>query len=218
MSAGVFAVDGKLVSTLDDNEKVVARMEGIETLRGRHNAQNACAAYTACHLVGLADDEIQKGLQSFSGLSHRMEIIGNVGKTVFVNDSKGTNADAAAMALSSFENIYWIAGGLAKDGGIEGLRPLFGRVAKAFLIGEAAPEFAAVLGGSVDFEISETLAVAVKSAAGAASAAETDQDAVVLLSPACASFDQFRNFELRGEAFRSAVEALDDFIPYGVTA
>ena len=209
---GVFVRGEDLVSTLDGSEQVVATLTGIATLRGMHNAQNACAAYMACHLSGLTDQEIQKGLISFPGLAHRMEIIGNIGTTVFVNDSKGTNADAAAMALSSFENIYWIAGGLAKEGGIENLRPLFGRIAKAFLIGEAAPEFAATLGSDVPYEISGTLDVAV---AGAAEAASGDRDAVVLLSPACASFDQYKNFELRGEAFRAEVQNLEGLVRYG---
>ncbi|MGI9352272.1 MAG: glutamate ligase domain-containing protein, partial [Rhizobiaceae bacterium] len=193
-------------------ERVVATLFGIATLRGRHNAQNACAAYMACHLAGLSDEEIQEGLKSFPGLAHRMEIIGNVGTTVFVNDSKGTNADAAAMALSSFENIYWIAGGLAKEGGIENLRSLFGRIKRAFLIGEAAPDFAATLGSDVPYEISGTLDVAV---ANAAEAASGDRNAVILLSPACASFDQYKNFELRGEAFRAEVQNLEGLVLYG---
>ncbi|MEM7069275.1 MAG: UDP-N-acetylmuramoyl-L-alanine--D-glutamate ligase [Pseudomonadota bacterium] len=210
---GVFAKEGNLLSRIGDTEKIVASLEGIATLRGSHNAQNASAAYLACHLAGLGDLEIQKGLASFPGLAHRMEIIGNVGNTVFVNDSKGTNADAAAMALSSFENIHWIAGGLAKEGGIDSLKPYFGRIAKAYLIGDAAPEFAVSLGNDVPYEISETLDVAVRSAAGATE--ECNKDAVVLLSPACASFDQFKNFEIRGDAFRVEVHKLPGLIPYG---
>ncbi len=210
---GVFAMDEKLVSTLGNAEKTVCNLAGIDTLRGKHNAQNACAAYLACNLAGLSDQEIQRGLETFPGLAHRMEIIGNVGKTVFVNDSKGTNADAAAMALSSFENIYWIAGGLAKEGGIESLRPLFGRIAKAYLIGEAAPVFAATLGMEVPYEISGSLDVAVASAAEQANG--SNEHAAVLLSPACASFDQYKNFEIRGEAFRTEVHKLDGLVPYG---
>ncbi|KAG1702967.1 UDP-N-acetylmuramoylalanine--D-glutamate ligase [Nymphon striatum] len=119
----------------------------------------------------------------------------------------------AAMALASFENIHWIAGGLSKEGGIESLRPLFGRINKAYLIGEAAPEFSVTLGNDVVFEISQTLDVAV---ANAANDAEQSKDkAVVMLSPACASFDQYPNFEIRGEAFRTEVEKLDNLIPYG---
>jgi len=142
-----------------------------------------------------------------------MEVMGSVDDVLFVNDSKGTNADAAAMALGSFDNIYWIAGGLPKEGGIESLRPFFGHISKAYLIGEAAPEFSATLGNDVAFEISQTLDVAVANASE--DAKQSGQKAVVMLSPACASFDQFANFEIRGEAFRAEVEKLENLIPYG---
>ena len=186
---------------------------GIETLQGKHNGQNASSVITACLELGLSAEEIQAGLRTFGGLAHRMEILGKVGDVTFVNDSKATNADAAAKALSTFDPIYWIAGGLAKEGGIEQLKSLFDRVTKAYLIGEAAPGFAAVLGNDVAFEISGTLDAAVIQAAQDAS--DTDNAATVLLSPACASFDQFANFEIRGEAFRAAVSALDGFTSYG---
>ncbi|MDJ0614429.1 MAG: UDP-N-acetylmuramoyl-L-alanine--D-glutamate ligase [Rhizobiaceae bacterium] len=209
---GVYA-SGTQVSHAEPNGiSDVASLENAETLRGKHNAQNASAAWAACHIAGLSDQDIQKGLNTFPGLAHRMEIIGHIGDIVFVNDSKATNADAAAMALSSFEKIHWIAGGLPKDGGIEALRPLFGRVAKAYLIGEAAPEFAASLGTEVPFVIAETLDKAVYQANADAS---RDNGEAVLLSPACASFDQYANFELRGEAFREEVTKLDGFKPYG---
>ncbi len=213
LSQGVFALGGVIWSSLEGDAKNVCSVADIPTLRGRHNAQNACAAYAVCKSVGLDDEAIQSGMNSFPGLAHRMEIVGNLDTTVFVNDSKGTNADAAAMALSSFENIYWIAGGLAKDGGIEPLRPLFGRIAKAYLIGEAAPEFAATFGSDVEFEIAGTMDVAVRNAAKDAKAA--GEAAAVVLSPACASFDQFRNFELRGEAFRQEVMKLEGMVSYG---
>jgi UDP-N-acetylmuramoylalanine--D-glutamate ligase len=135
-----------------------------------------------------------------------MEEIGRQGSVLFVNDSKATNADAAAPALASFERIHWIAGGLPKEGGIDSLEPLFPRIAKAYLIGEAAPSFAATLGERIPYEISGTLDVAVENAAR--DAARSGVEEVVLLSPACASFDQFRNFEVRGESFRRAVEQL----------
>ncbi|MEL7428880.1 MAG: cyanophycin synthetase, partial [Pseudomonadota bacterium] len=173
--------------------------------------QNAMAAIEACMAAGLLEHEIQHGLNSFPGLAHRMEILGHIGDIVFVNDSKATNADAAAMALASFENIYWIAGGLPKQGGIEELRPLLGSVEKAYLIGEAAPAFAATLGGEVAFEISGTVDNAVESAARDASG----KAGAVLLSPACAGFDQYPNFEVRGSAFRAKVESLEGFKPYG---
>jgi len=212
LSFGVFARDTHLMHAAPNGTEDVATLSDAETLRGRHNAQNAAAAWAACHITGLTNEEIQKGLVTFPGLAHRMEILGHIGDIVFVNDSKATNADAAAMALSSFEDIHWIAGGLPKDGGIESLRPLFSRVAKAYLIGEAAPEFAASLGVDVPFEIAETLGNAVLQAN---TETTSGNGRVVLLSPACASFDQFANFEIRGDAFRSEVEKLDGFKPYG---
>jgi UDP-N-acetylmuramoylalanine--D-glutamate ligase len=152
--------------------------------------------------------DISAGLTSFPGLKHRMQPVGRRGKVVFVNDSKATNADAAAPALSSYDRIYWIAGGLPKEGGITSLAPLFPRIAKAYLIGEAAPAFAATLGEAVPYEISGTLDRAILHAA-----ADAEQDlgeaAAVMLSPACASFDQYKNFEVRGDSFVSHVAALD---------
>jgi UDP-N-acetylmuramoylalanine--D-glutamate ligase len=141
-----------------------------------------------------------------------MEQIGRRGHVLFVNDSKGTNADAAAHALSSFPDIFWIAGGRPKAGGITSLAEYFPRIRKAYLIGEAAKEFAATLGSKVPHEISETLDVAIASAARDAQASEAAEP-VVLLSPACASFDQYRNFEIRGAAFRDAVLKLDGVVP-----
>ncbi|MBV8574970.1 MAG: hypothetical protein JOZ58_08020 [Acetobacteraceae bacterium] len=131
---------------------------------------------------------------------------------LFVNDSKGTNADAAAHALSSFADIFWIAGGRPKVGGITSLTEFFPRIRKAYLIGEAAQEFSATLGEHVTHEISQTLDVAVAHAAKDADASGL-HDPVVLLSPACASFDQYRNFEIRGAAFRDLVNALPGVKP-----
>jgi len=185
-------------------------LNGIATLRGSHNAQNANAAYATCLKIGLSSEQIHNGFKTFPGLAHRMEILGEVSGVSYVNDSKATNADAAAMALASFSNIHWIAGGLAKEGGIQSLHELFGNVSKAYLIGEAAPEFAVTLGSDLPFEISETIDAAVASAAG-----QSGKGDVVLLSPACASFDQFANFEIRGEAFRAAVHELEGFTKYG---
>lgn len=213
LGSGFGVLDEQVVHFHSGDEDFIANLHGIATLRGKHNAQNASAAIAACKSVGLSNLEIQTGLNSFPGLAHRMEIIGSVGDVLFVNDSKGTNADAAAMALGSFENIYWIAGGLPKEGGIESLRSFFRRIDKAYLIGEAAPEFSATLGSDVAFEISQTLDVAVANASS--DAAKAGHKAVVMLSPACASFDQFANFEIRGDAFRTEVEKLDNLIPYG---
>ena len=176
-------------------------------LRGAHNAQNAAFAFAAASAVGLSLEEIAAGLTSFPGLAHRMEPLGRLGHVLFINDSKATNADAAEKALKSFNDIFWIVGGKAKDGGIEPLRPLFSRVAKAYLIGAASDEFAGTLRDEVPFERCGTLDVATASAARDA-ARSIAPEPVVLLSPACASFDQFPNFEVRGESFRAAVAAL----------
>lgn len=194
---------------LDAAGKKLATLENIGSLRGVHNGQNAALAYAACEALGLSDEEIQRGFDTFPGLEHRMEQVGHVGNILFVNDSKATNAEAVAPAISSFDQVHWILGGLAKDGGIESLKPHFDKVAKAYLIGESAPQFAAQLGDSVAYEISDTLDVAVVNAA--ADAAKTGVGEVVLLSPAAASFDQFPNFEKRGEAFKLAVAELKNF-------
>jgi len=176
-------------------------------LRGAHNAQNASAALAATRSLGLPWDKLAESLRSFPGLAHRMEEVRRIGRVLFVNDSKATNADAAERALLSFSNIYWIAGGKPKEGGIESLAPYFPRVKKAYLIGLASEAFAATLGESVPFTFSKTLDRAVAEAAADA-AADAAEEAVVLLSPACASYDQFPNFEVRGDAFRALAEAL----------
>lgn len=211
---GYFADGADLMEAMGSRFERIASLEGIGSLRGQHNAQNALAAVVACLRVGLDLGEIQSGLESFPGLAHRMEQIGRKDRVLFVNDSKATNADAAAPALSSFPRIYWIAGGLAKEGGIESLRGLFPRVAKAYLIGEAAPAFSATLGETVHYEISGTLQAAVNHAAADA-AMDGGGEAVVLLSPACSSFDQFKNFEVRGDAFRSIVRSIEGVVPIG---
>ncbi|MBZ9843044.1 UDP-N-acetylmuramoyl-L-alanine--D-glutamate ligase [Mesorhizobium sp. CA15] len=208
LTDGYFADGTNLMEAVHGRYSRVAFLEGIGSLRGQHNAQNALAAVAACLRIGLDLGEIQAGLESFPGLAHRMEQVGRKDHVLFVNDSKATNADAAAPALSSFNRVYWIAGGLPKEGGIEPLRGFFPRIAKAYLIGEAAPAFSATLGEAVPYEISGTLAAAVEHAANDA-AKDTGGEAVVLLSPACASFDQFKNFEVRGEAFRQAATAID---------
>jgi UDP-N-acetylmuramoylalanine--D-glutamate ligase len=189
---------------------VIADLAGIGSLRGSHNAENACA--TAAALLSLPQPldahDISRCLKTFPGLAHRMEELGRQGRTLFVNDSKATNADSTEKALISFPgDIYWILGGKPKAGGIASLAEHFKRVSKAYLIGEATEEFAGTLDGRVIFERCGTLqaatAAAARDAAGASAA-----EPVVLLSPACASFDQFCNFEVRGEAFRTIVAAL----------
>ncbi len=184
-------------------------LTGMLSLRGRHNWQNACAAFAVSRALGLEAAVIDAAMRSFPGLAHRMELAGRRGNVIFINDSKATNADAAGHALAAFERIYWIAGGRPKSGGIEQLAPLFHHVVKAYLIGEAAQEFAKTLEGVVPVEMCGTLDVAVARAADDA-ASDDAGEVAVMLSPACASFDQFADFELRGEAFCAAVAQLDD--------
>jgi UDP-N-acetylmuramoylalanine--D-glutamate ligase len=209
---GIYVEHETILRAAGGARSEIARIGGIGSLRGLHNAQNAACAAACALALGLAQDTLQNGLRSFPGLAHRMEQVGRCANVLFVNDSKGTNADAAAHALSSFADIFWIAGGRAKQAGITSLREFFPRIRKAYLIGEAAKEFAATLGEGVPHEISETLDVAVDHAARDAEAAGL-KEAVVLLSPACASFDQYRNFEIRGTRFRELVNALPGVKP-----
>ncbi len=185
----------------------IADLAGISSLRGRHNGQNAAAAVAALGSLGFDFPRVAKGLQSFPGLPHRLEEVGQKGKVLFVNDSKATNADAAEKALLSFENIFWILGGRAKAGGIASLRPLFNKIVKAYLIGEATDLFAQTIGDAFPFERCGTLEIAVPAAARDAEASGLGEP-VVLLSPASASFDQFADFEKRGDWFRAIVKAL----------
>lgn len=201
---GLMTRGSSLIETVDGSERDLFDLTLAPNLRGAHNAQNAAAAFAACRYVGLADDEITSGLISFPGLVHRMETIGQKGRVRFVNDTKATNADAAERALLSFDHIYWIAGGVPKSGGIAGLADHFPRIAKAYLIGEARDEFAATLNGHVPTQLFDSLQEATEVACLEA-AEDGAADITVLLSPACASFDQFPNFEERGEAFRSVV-------------
>jgi UDP-N-acetylmuramoylalanine--D-glutamate ligase len=203
LADGIY-VEGQRILT---GGTVVADLGGIGSLRGLHNAQNAACATAAALALGLEPAAIQAGLRSFPGLAHRMEEVGRRGKVLFVNDSKATNADSTAQALACFGDIYWIAGGKPKTGGIESLRKFFPRLRKAYLIGEAAEEFAATLAGDVAHEITGTLDKALAAAARDAEVAAAAEP-VVLLSPACASFDRYRNFEVRGDAFRALVRAL----------
>ena len=208
LANGLYAEGSRILKAEGGTSSLFVDLDGIQTLRGGHNAQNAAAAIAACLAVGVSAAEIRDGLKSFPGLKHRMQPVGRKGAVVFVNDSKATNADAAAPALSSYERIYWIAGGLPKEGGITTLAPFFPKIVKAYLIGEAAPAFAATLGEAVPYEISGTLEQAVAHAAAEAGKDEVGPSAV-MLSPACASFDQYKNFEVRGDAFVGHVRAID---------
>ncbi len=202
-TANVAVHDGVLF----DGVASVGRVADLPALPGEHNSQNAATAYAVCRALGLDPATIMAGLRTFPGLAHRMERVGRLGSVSFVNDSKATNADAASKALGSYSNIYWIAGGKPKAGGIEGLDALHPRIRRAYLIGTAAREFAATLQGKVNASVVGTLDAAVP-AAYADAARDGHADAVVLLSPACASYDQFRDFEQRGDAFRDLVAAL----------
>ncbi|MGU3494535.1 UDP-N-acetylmuramoyl-L-alanine--D-glutamate ligase [Xanthobacteraceae bacterium A53D] len=207
LADGIWLDGDTLVVSEGAAEMFRLKLAGIGSLRGTHNAQNAAAALASAHALGLAYEVVAVGMRSFPGLAHRMEQVGTRGMVLFVNDSKATNADAAERALASFEHVFWIAGGVPKTGGIAPLKALFPRVRKAYLIGQAAEDFAATLGEGVPHEISGTLDQAVAAAARDAAASGLDQP-VVLLSPACASFDQYPNFEVRGNAFRDLVNGL----------
>ncbi|MGH2343342.1 UDP-N-acetylmuramoyl-L-alanine--D-glutamate ligase [Segnochrobactraceae bacterium EtOH-i3] len=207
LADGIWLAGTRLMVAREGLSEPFIDLDGISTLRGRHNGQNAAAAVAALLALGIAAETIVQGLRTYPGLPHRMEEVGRRGRVLFINDSKATNADAAEKALTSFAPIYWIAGGKPKAGGIEPLRALFPRVTKAYLIGAAADEFAVTLGDAVPFVRSGDLVTAVRQAAVDA-AADAAAEPVVLLSPACASYDQFANFEVRGAAFREAVAAL----------
>ncbi|MGZ9033682.1 MAG: UDP-N-acetylmuramoyl-L-alanine--D-glutamate ligase [Rhodospirillales bacterium] len=205
---GVYVENGTLFDAQGPGEpKAVLAMAEAPALPGEHNAQNAAAAYAATRVLGLDPAAIADAIRSFPGLPHRQELIAVIDDVAFVNDSKATNADAAAKALACYDAIYWIAGGRPKEGGLAGLDAYLPRIRHAFLIGEAAEGFAHTLDGIVPTTFCGTLDRAVAAAAGAA-AAEHETHPVVLLSPACASFDQFANFEARGDAFRALVQGL----------
>ncbi len=199
----VAARKGFLSETRKGRQVAAIDLRDIPGLPGVHNHQNACCAYAAARALGLAPRVIEAGLRSFGGLPHRSQLVCERAGVRFVNDSKATNADSAAQSLQAFDNIRWIAGGLGKDGGIAALAPHFGRVSKAYLIGHAAREFALQL-GDTPHALCGTMEQAV-----AAAAAEAQPGDTVLLAPAAASFDQFADFEQRGDAFIAAVAALD---------
>jgi UDP-N-acetylmuramoylalanine--D-glutamate ligase len=204
---GLSAADGILFDREHGRENARIDLRELPALKGRHNWQNAAMAYGAARALGLSLEEIVSGLGSFPGLAHRMQEIGKLDGVAFINDSKATNADAAAKALASFDSIYWIAGGIAKAGGITSLTSYFPKIARAYLIGQAAEEFGETMGDKIPHVSCGTLDRAVAMAARDA-AGEGRRGAVVLLSPACASFDHYPNFEVRGEAFRKAVADL----------
>jgi UDP-N-acetylmuramoylalanine--D-glutamate ligase len=209
---GYYADGSRIVHASGGKTDVVAQLAGIGSLRGAHNAQNAAAAIAVARGFGLDPAAIRQALTTFPGLPHRMEEVGRCGKILYLNDSKATNADSAARALASFHDIFWIAGGKPKTGGITSLADYFPRIRKAYLIGEAAQEFAATLEGKVSYEISGAMPAAIEAASRDAATSDAAEP-VVLLSPACASFDQYKNFEVRGAAFRDIVLGLPGVVP-----
>jgi UDP-N-acetylmuramoylalanine--D-glutamate ligase len=205
MGRGVYALQGILYDATGERAVEIADLVRAQALPGKHNWQNAAAAYAAALALGVSPADAAEGLMSFPGLAHRMEDVGQIDGVRFVNDSKATNADAARQAMSAIPKFYWIAGGVPKAGGIEPLSDLYPRIEKAYLIGEAAPEFAKTIGDAAPSVLCSSLEMAVADAFRDARAAG---GGVVLLSPACASFDQFADFEARGDAFRAAVQSL----------
>lgn len=199
---GVFAKKGFLNEYRKGRQMASIDLRDITGLPGKHNHQNACAAYAACRAVGIAPREVEAAFHSFAGLPHRSQTVRELGGVRYVNDSKATNTDAARQALQAFPRIRWIAGGLGKDGGIDGLRPFLGNVVKAYLIGHSARDFALQL-GDTPHEVFDVMAEAVARAHAEAQPGET-----VLLAPAAASFDQYPDFEKRGEDFTVLVNAL----------
>jgi UDP-N-acetylmuramoylalanine--D-glutamate ligase len=211
MGRGVYVIQGVLYDATGERAVAVADLMLAKSLPGRHNWQNAAAAYAAVRGLGVSSEDAAEGLLSFPGLAHRMETVGHLGQVRFVNDSKATNTDAARQAMTSYPKFYWIAGGQPKTGGIGTLADLFPRIEKAYLIGEASKAFAQTLKGKAEVAECGTLDVAV--ARAYTDAAASGREAVVLLSPACASFDQYPDFEARGEAFRMAFESLNMSMP-----
>jgi UDP-N-acetylmuramoylalanine--D-glutamate ligase len=207
LGRGIFAVDGELYDAWSTGATKIMGLTQAVHLQGTHNWQNAALAYAAVRPFVKDTRAIASAISSFPGLAHRMEDVGRIGKVRFINDSKATNADATARALVCFPDIFWIAGGRAKEGGITTLREYLPRIRSAYFIGEAAEEFAGVLKDRVPFEICGTLDRAVTAAYTDAARASAPAP-LVLLSPACASFDQFRDFEERGDRFRSLVANL----------
>ncbi|MEK7265732.1 MAG: UDP-N-acetylmuramoyl-L-alanine--D-glutamate ligase [Pseudomonadota bacterium] len=208
LGAGVFALNARLYYCLGERSGEAGDISGIPSLRGQHNWQNASAALAAAIAEGVAPNIAANAMDRYPGLAHRMEIVAKKGAVTFVNDSKATNADAASRALKSYDDVFWIAGGKAKEGGVASLRPLMNKVRGVYLIGEAARDFEGQLAGAASCfqcgDLPTALARAARDAELSGLAAP-----VVLLSPACASYDQFRNFEERGEVFRKLANQIE---------
>jgi UDP-N-acetylmuramoylalanine--D-glutamate ligase len=207
LGGGAFSLDGQLYYNFDGKTSLAGDLSGAYGLRGPHNHQNVAAALAVCIQFGVSPALVIRAAERFESLPHRMEEVGRVGKVLFVNDSKATNADATARALGAFDHIYWIVGGKPKEDGVASLAGAMDHVSKAYLIGEAAGEFEKELGGAVSCVQCGDLKTAMIKAREDAAASD-HLSPVVLLSPACASYDQFRNFEERGDCFREYVSEL----------
>jgi UDP-N-acetylmuramoylalanine--D-glutamate ligase len=208
VDGGVYALDGRLYDAMDGAAaKPVCDLRPIPTLPGAHNWQNAAASYAAARAVGAPPPEIVARLKTYPGLPHRQELIATVDSVRFVNDSKATNDDSTAKALVCYDAIYLILGGLPKEGGLAAALPHFAAVRHAYLIGAAAQQFEREIAGRVQTTQSGDLESATR-AAFAQARADRVKGATVLLSPACASFDQFKNFGDRGDSFRRIVAAI----------
>jgi len=199
---GVYVDDGMLIDDLDNQQKTIMDLHVVRTLPGRHNWQNAAAAYAAARAAEIAPDQIVAALKTFAGLPHRQELIIKSDGVSYINDSKATNTEAAAKALACYDNIHWIVGGQFKEENLGALESELVRVRQAYVIGEAQDQLADLLSPAVSISKCGDLATALQQAQEAAQRAKPG---TVLLSPACASFDQFENFEKRGDAFRSLV-------------
>jgi UDP-N-acetylmuramoylalanine--D-glutamate ligase len=208
VAGGVSFRTGRLI----DADGYSVDFSDVPTLPGDHNAQNAACAWAACRWLELPREKIVAGLKTYPGLPHRQERVAAVGNVVYINDSKATNADATARALSSYRDIYWILGGQAKAGGVAPLAPWFEHIRHAFLIGEASELFAGQLEGKLSYtrcgDLKSALDAAHERAQREASSLKDGGPAVVLLSPACASWDQWKSYEHRGDAFRAMARAL----------
>lgn len=187
-------------------EAKIIKLPYIRSLQGDHNRENAAAAYAVTRLLGLVPEQIVNAMQLFAGLPHRMQYIGSKNNIDVYNDSKATNADAASKSISILNNIYWIAGGIAKSGGIKSLESLFNRITKAYLFGQDKQLFANALVGNVNFTLCENLTDALNKAFSDATHASDNNKKNILLAPAASSYDQFKNFEHRGEVFTNLVK------------
>jgi UDP-N-acetylmuramoylalanine--D-glutamate ligase len=205
---GVYARGGHIIDATHGTPEHILDLAEVPVLTGRHNAQNAAAAYAAVRAVGVSLADAVAGIRTFPGLAHRQERVAEFRNVLYINDSKATNADATEKALVAYDTLFWILGGQPKAGGIEPLKRYFPRVIKAYLIGDAANAFAATIGTDIAIEQCGTLDVATRLAGAEAEAfavAHPGSRPVVMLSPACASWDQFKSFEHRGDVFRDLV-------------